>query len=68
MRLDESTTKYIMAQIVSAVGHIHKLGFAHRDLKPDNILIDLSGYIKLIDLGLAKRLTPDSRASSIVGT
>ena len=43
-----------MAEIVLAVEYIHKLGYIHRDLKPDNILIGANGHIKVIDFGLVK--------------
>ena len=36
--------------------HIHGLGIAYRDLKPENLLLDQVGYIKVIDFGFAKRL------------
>jgi serine/threonine kinase 38 len=37
-----------------AVESVHKLNYVHRDLKPDNILIDVTGHIKLSDFGLCK--------------
>ncbi|KAF6054076.1 Protein kinase domain family protein [Candida parapsilosis] len=42
-----------MAECVLALEAIHKLGFIHRDIKPDNILIDRRGHIKLSDFGLS---------------
>jgi serine/threonine kinase 38 len=37
-----------------AVDSVHKMNYIHRDLKPDNILIDNKGHIKLSDFGLCK--------------
>lgn len=42
------------------VSHIHAKGFAHRDLKPDNIMLDHNYDIKIVDLGLTSRLEGDS--------
>jgi serine/threonine protein kinase len=42
--------------IASGLAHLHRCGFAHRDLKLENILIDSDGYLKIIDYGLAKMI------------
>lgn len=49
----EDITRFYMAECVLAIEAIHKLGFIHRDVKPDNILIDIRGHIKLSDFGLS---------------
>lgn len=49
----EDVTRFYMAECILAIETIHKLGFIHRDIKPDNILIDVRGHIKLSDFGLS---------------
>ncbi|KAL7470171.1 hypothetical protein ACHAXS_010413 [Conticribra weissflogii] len=48
--------KFFCANIVLGLLHLHEKGFVHRDLKPQNILINKNGYLKICDLGLAVRL------------
>lgn len=44
--------RFYIAELTCAVESVHSMGFIHRDIKPDNILIDAAGHIKLTDFGL----------------
>ncbi|XP_023223649.1 serine/threonine-protein kinase LATS1-like [Centruroides sculpturatus] len=48
----ESLARFYITELVVAIESVHKMGFIHRDIKPDNILIDADGHIKLTDFGL----------------
>lgn len=52
--MTEEEAKFYTAEIILAVDSVHRMNFIHRDLKPDNILIDKQGHIKLSDFGLCK--------------
>jgi len=52
--MTEEEAKFYTAEIILAVDGVHKMNYIHRDLKPDNILIDKNGHIKLSDFGLCK--------------
>lgn len=58
-RFPEEVIKFYIAQIIHCIGYLHDRGFAHRDLKLENLLVDADGYIKVIDFGLAKSLDPN---------
>jgi len=52
--LTENESKFYIAELILAVESVHKMNCIHRDLKPDNILIDKEGHIELSDFGLSK--------------
>ena len=73
-RLLESTCRFISAELVLAVRHVHSHGVLHRDIKLENLLLDGQGHVKLVDFGLSKRLFDpatglwDGRTFTVCGT
>uniref|UniRef100_A0AC34QSB3 Non-specific serine/threonine protein kinase n=1 Tax=Panagrolaimus sp. JU765 TaxID=591449 RepID=A0AC34QSB3_9BILA len=57
-KLSVDETKFVSSEIISALGHIHKFGVIHRDVKPENILLSSEGHMVLSDFGSAKKLEP----------
>ncbi|GAQ90246.1 hypothetical protein KFL_006180030 [Klebsormidium nitens] len=52
--LSEDEARFYVAQTVLAIESIHKANYIHRDIKPDNLLLDRDGHMKLSDFGLCK--------------
>ncbi|KAF9763807.1 Serine/threonine-protein kinase MRCK alpha, partial [Nosema granulosis] len=67
--LEEDWVRFYVVEMVAALDELHSLGWIHRDLKPDNILIGLDGHIKLADFGSCIKMEGGKARSSItVGT
>src|SRR5690606_9401145 len=60
----------IMQQLVSAIKHAHQNNIIHRDIKPQNILIDKKGTVKVTDFGIATALTSTTitQTNSLIGS
>lgn len=64
----EDQTRFYAAQILLAIEHLHSKDIIYRDLKPENVLIDKDGYIKITDFGLSKQNVKEREAHSVCGT
>lgn len=64
--LKECDARFYTACIFIILEHLHERGIIYRDLKPENMVVDIEGYPKLIDFGTAKFVT--GRTYTIVGT
>ncbi|NP_001243563.1 rho-associated protein kinase 1 [Danio rerio] len=66
----EKWARFYTAEVVLALDGIHSMGFIHRDVKPDNMLLDKSGHLKLADFGTCMKMNKDGmvRCDTAVGT
>ena len=62
--MDENLAKFYIASIVLALEYLHHNNIVYRDLKPENVFIDLQGFVKLGDFGFAKVNPPPPSSSS----
>jgi len=72
---DEATSRFYVGCVVEGFTHIHSHNFVYRDLKPENLVLDSQGYLKITDFGFAKLIdgntftmcgTPDYLAPEII--
>lgn len=55
--IEEEVARFYTANVVAGLEAMHALDIAYRDLKPENLVMDHRGYVKIVDLGLAKKIS-----------
>lgn len=60
--LTVGTAAFYTAELLTALDCLHKLGYVHRDVKPENLVLTVEGHLKLLDFGVCKWLPPEVRA------
>ncbi|VUZ50410.1 unnamed protein product, partial [Hymenolepis diminuta] len=65
---DDNITRFIVASVLEAFTYLHTNHIIYRDLKPENLLLDHRGYIKLCDFGFAKKISPGKKTWTFCGT
>ena len=67
-KLSETVSKIIFKQLIEGLKYIHKKKIVHRDIKLDNILIDLTNTIKICDFGVSRKISKDEIMHEHCGT
>ncbi|XP_074845264.1 cGMP-dependent protein kinase 2-like [Carettochelys insculpta] len=65
---EEEVAVFCAACVVEALDYLHGHGIVYRDLKPENLMLDQQGYLKLVDFGFAKELARGEKTYSFCGT
>lgn len=67
-KLSNEDTIAISIQVAKGIQAAHKKGIIHRDIKPQNIVIDNNGVVKITDFGIARAITSTTKNISVIGT
>mmetsp|Transcript_5741 Transcript_5741/g.3297 ORF Transcript_5741/g.3297 Transcript_5741/m.3297 type:complete len:105 (+) Transcript_5741:271-585(+) len=65
-RFANDVALFYVTEIICALDYLHSFNIAYRDLKPENLLIDKEGHIKITDFGFAKVI--EDRTMTLCGT
>ena len=65
-RINEGQAVYIINEIVSVFRHIHGRNVIHRDISPNNVMLDIKGQVRLVDFGNARLFLPGGENSMTV--
>jgi protein kinase X len=63
-----AAARFYASEVFLALEFLHRREFVYRDLKPENVLVDVGGHVKLADLGFCKRVAPGERTYTTCGT
>ena len=66
IKFPPTNARFYIAQIIEALDTLHRNKIIYRDLKPENLLIDSDGYLKIVDFGVAKQI--ENRTNTLAGT
>ena len=66
--MTEDLSKFYIASVLLALEYLHNNNIVYRDLKPENVFIDVNGHVKLGDFGFAKVLDNGNRTYTFCGT
>lgn len=65
---NERQSQFVVGCVIEAIDYLHSWGIVYRDLKPENLMTDDQGYVKLVDFGFAKQIGHKNKTWTFCGT